>query len=332
MTGAILERRKTDQSGSSIIPGYKPYGRATAGDLVHIEDRLDQAKTIPQVKKVLKSIHQLDIQDDHLDLIEQLGREWGDKIANSRITKPSDWHTESLRHEYGLKKLRQLYHQVLKFDLQNGTRTSGYIPIQFYKTQAKKSPDLFANTANISKGVRHRASSTAILGTGFNIAAQILQENNIPQQDVSFYDFGCGSGKPSLYARMYHDFQNVVGIDYFQPLLDIGEINKKVLGYSDTNNHNQKRIAFKFADAVTFDEFKAPANGALIAYAYNPFGKEIMSAVASNIEQSGISAIFLYNKPLHEEVFKEENGWLKYLELNSHDDDNTLGVFTRGLG
>ncbi len=261
-----------------------------------IEDRISILHDINMLKYYF--INELGIKKDHINfLIEQ-----------------SD--------EKALSKLRELYYEVIKFDLVNGTQTSSYITEDTMQYIAKRDSSQFANLDNVFHGVKYRASLTSIVKSAFNHSQKILRDNGISLKDVSAFDIGCGAGKPLLLAikDLGFGFKKAIGIDYFRKMIRLANKNAHIMGLSD-------KIDFIFTDASQFIEY----DDVNLIYMYNPFDETIMKEVERNIRKYGGKTIVAYNKPMCAHLFSQKNGWKLEFEQNSSDPDNTLKIFSYGL-
>ncbi len=241
----------------------------------------------------------------------------------------SNEHYNFLQH-YGqnndlgpLRKLRQFYYEVALFDLTHGTKTADFISETVYQNEAESHPEAFADTSHVKDGVKLRSSGTSIIKSALQQSERILQEYGHNPKLASFYDLGCGPGKSLLIARTEHSFDNVVGIDYYKEVLETAKENREKMGLSN----GARKIALHFADAAQFKEYKGPT----IVYMYNPFGENVMKEVEKNLRETTEQCIVAYNKPLHGELFKEENGWHREFSMTNSDPDNTLMIYRRGL-
>lgn len=223
----------------------------------------------------------------------------------------------------GLRKLRYFWYQVLKFDLQYGTQTSSFISESYYKKLAAEHPETLASPDHAAHGVKHRSASTDSIISGFNAAGKILREHGLEPANSTVFDMGCGQGKVLAIAMargqnfLQNRFGKAVGVDYFQGVIDIARKNMKVpaLGI------DEKKVNFEFQSAADFNKF----NGINVVWMYNPFDRKIVSEVEANLRTSGGSALVIYNKPQHAEVFSE---WTKEEEhsrgTNKDPDDHTI--------
>lgn len=239
-------------------------------------------------------------------------------------------HADFLINLGGARKLRWLFHEVIKFDLQYGTRTLDFISEETLKNRAVNSPLAFANPASVKEGVKHRSSSTTILRHAFDKATQILRDNGIAPENVSFYDHGCGAGKPLIVARLFYTFKHVVGIDNYEGVLDIARKNMHNMGYDRKDDENRDLlVALEHADSGQFYDYRGPE--ADVIYMYNPFGRKIVEEVNKQIMQNSRRCVLVYTKPLHGKVFSEKDGWKLEHSHADGDPDLSTKIFSRGL-
>jgi SAM-dependent methyltransferase len=86
----------------------------------------------------------------------------------------------------------------------------------------------------------------------------------------NFVDVGSGKGKACFYAQARKEFDNIIGIEFSKPLVDIANVNKKKL--------NSQDITFLHADAA---EFKLP-NQLSFVFMFNPFDSVVLEKFISN--------------------------------------------------
>ncbi|MGQ0527301.1 MAG: class I SAM-dependent methyltransferase [Alphaproteobacteria bacterium] len=309
------------------LPGYNTGQRPTQGLIKTIDREFYQAHNVTELKNVLTGIASPNITQEHVDFIEKIGREWGNAHSKSMEISPEDPQWQELEDFFALRKLRQLYTEIIRFDLEHGTQTAGFISESYYQESAQDNIANFASSTleDVKQGVKHRASLTSVIRSFFNKSTSILGECNVSPDKVSAYDIGCGAGKPSLIARLNYDFKNVVGIDYFMPVLQFAQKNREDMGMFGDED---RKIAFKFRNASKFADFRGPV---IVVYCYNPFGEKIMQDVVENLEETDRPVIFGYNKPKHIELFKSDKGWNGEIITSSLDDDSNLAVLTRNL-
>jgi SAM-dependent methyltransferase len=85
----------------------------------------------------------------------------------------------------------------------------------------------------------------------------------------NFIDIGSGKGKACFYAQTRKEFDNITGIEFSKPLVDISNINKK----------NQFRsVTFIHKDAL---DFKLPDQSSFV-FMFNPFDSVILEKFILN--------------------------------------------------
>ena len=89
----------------------------------------------------------------------------------------------------------------------------------------------------------------------------------------SFVDIGSGKGKACFFASKQLDVDNIIGVEFSKPLIDIAELNKKQIGSA--------KIAFLQADA---SEYLLPDGNNLI-FLFNTFDDLLIERfIAHNVD------------------------------------------------
>lgn len=210
-------------------------------------------------------------------------------------------HKEFLLDQGGKEKVQDHLKENVAFDEQHGTNTADWLP----KDKFAHHPD------NFDKGVRYRAAATSEVLTALEKVKGLIDTT-----DAGYYDMGCGKGKTLLIAGMTQNFNEVVGVDYYQPFLDIADKNIEKCHLEDINLH--------FNDMTKFKDFKDTS----VVFMYNPADTEIIDKVRQNIEECSSKAIVIYNKPLHSDVFKD---WCILDHKVSNDPDHETVILGFGL-
>lgn len=210
-------------------------------------------------------------------------------------------HKDFLLDKGGEDKVDDYYRENVAFDIEHGTDTADWLP----KDEFKQHP------ANFSHGVLYRASPTSELIRAFGVIA-----DKIDTSSAGFYDMGCGKGKTLLLAGMSQKFNEVVGVDYYQPFLNTAKSNLDICGVDDVKLH--------YADMSQYKDFKDTS----VVFMYNPADAEIIDKVRQNLEECATKAIVIYNKPLHAELFKD---WSILDHKGSDDPDHETVILGFGL-
>lgn len=210
-------------------------------------------------------------------------------------------HRAFLLEQGGDEKVQDHLKENVAFDEQHGTNTADWLP----KNKFANHPD------NFDKGVRYRAAATSEILTAFDKIKSLIDTS-----EAGYYDMGCGKGKTLLIAGMTQNFNEVVGIDYYQPFLDIADQNIETCHLDDIKLH--------FNDMTKFKDFKDTS----VVFMYNPADADIIDKVRQNLEESTSKAIVIYNKPLHAEVFKD---WRTLDHKVSNDLDHETIILGFGL-
>ncbi|MGH1455956.1 MAG: methyltransferase domain-containing protein [Alphaproteobacteria bacterium] len=206
-------------------------------------------------------------------------------------------HLHFLLNNGGFAKVSDHVRENVWFDITNGTNTSSWLK----KTDFKDKPK------NFEHGVRYRASATSEICAALKTACK-----EINAADCGYYDLGCGKGKTNFIAADRYPFIENIGIDYYQPLLDVAQSNIKK---SKSNG-----VIFLNQDMSEFNSYQKNS----IIYLYNPAGEKIIDTVRQNIESACDRAIVIYNKPEHEGVF---NDWRVITRKTHRDRDHCTTIF-----
>lgn len=181
------------------------------------------------------------------------------------------------------------------FDLIHQTDTHTWLPKEAH---IEKPP-------NFQEGTFYMTSWSSEIRRSF----EALRELNLLSEDYVFMDIGCGKGKVCLTWQLLEEKHNnkkatIIGIDYYEPLIQIARKNHRRVFKTDGN--------YSVADATSLD-FR-DTKKRLIAYLYNPFSESILKQVAENFPPN---TIVIYNNPIHSdtlvscgcELIYEHSGW-----------------------
>ena len=251
-----------------------------------------EADSTSEAKNILIDHHGIDLV--HLDFLVSLGK-------NTVLG--------------GVQKLREFYFEVVRYDLQFNTDTSGFISENEYAVFAQSKPESLADPSTTKYGVKYRASLTSSVELGINFAVQFLNGMGIKTEAISFVDLGCGTGKAVLIAANSFKFRCAYGVDYYSPLIDTAHRNRA--NFSEPLLCQD--IHFLFSNVVEFAEYK----GVNILYLYNPFGEEIMRQVEDRISKYGGRTLIVYTKPICRDIF-EAKGWKCIREVRDLDADKHI--------
>lgn len=171
------------------------------------------------------------------------------------------------------------------FDLVHKTDTHTWVPKETYETRPP----------NFDAGFLYMTSWTSEIKRTYNF----LLRNGFLPEDYVFLDLGCGKGKVCLLWRLLElkngrDVADIVGIDYYEPLVELARANHTRV-FNDVGN-------FVFSDVIDFDfaQFRKP----LVVYAYNPFNARLIANVANRLNPG---SVFIYNNPAHGDVFNSSD-------------------------
>lgn len=181
------------------------------------------------------------------------------------------------------------------FDLIHKTDTHTWLPKEAH---IEKPP-------NFQEGTFYMTSWSSEIRRSFDA----LLERDLLNEDYVFMDIGCGKGKVCLTWQLLDEKNSnkkatIIGIDYYEPLIDIARKNHLRVFRTEGN--------YSVADATSFD-FKNTKKR-LVAYLYNPFSESILKKVADNFPSN---TIVIYNNPVHSntltecgfEIIYEHSGW-----------------------
>ena len=207
-------------------------------------------------------------------------------------------HFSFLYTEGGVSKLFDHIKENMMFDMLHGTNTASWLQ----KHEFQDSPD------NFEHGVRYRAAATTEISNALDIVSELIDTS-----DAGYYDFGCGKGKTLCMVGLRADFNEIVGIDYYQPFLEQADFNLKTCGLGNIELH--------FNDMTKFTDFKDTA----VVFMYNPADETVINQVRQNLEENTNKALVIYNKPLHSEVFKD---WDLVSKKDSSDPDHCTHIYS----
>jgi predicted RNA methylase len=152
------------------------------------------------------------------------------------------------------------------FDLENGTETSGLEPLW----------KLNIDSPNARYGERYEATTADEL-------LAVLKFLNLPMQNFTFIDLGCGKGRTLIVAARF-GFGRVIGVEFAQELATTAQANLA---------KQELRNAFVLqADAA---QFTFPRGGKVV-YLYNPFSSEVLSRVLDNLQACRDEALYVVYK------------------------------------
>ena len=165
------------------------------------------------------------------------------------------------------------FHDVTLYDLRHGTDTDTWLPLDRYEHQPE----------NIVHAVQYQPSWTSEVRRALD--ALRCEIGDLSGHD--FVDLGSGKGKVCFIAAGY-GFRSVHGVEFYRPLHDIAEANRRRLGLP---------VHFHHADAAEWDY---PA-GPLVIYGYNPFSEHLWRRVLDRL--GGREYVVVYNNPVHASLF-----------------------------
>lgn len=164
--------------------------------------------------------------------------------------------------------------------------------------------DLTLAGINSSENHHYQGASYYILFKVFDVLPSELKNKAI-------IDYGCGKGR-ALFVAEACGFKKLIGVDIAKELIEDAKNNELV--YSKKNINSE--FIFEFEDATKH----VIPNDAEVFYFFNPFGKQILQDVLTNIKNSLLNhprTIYcIYLNPLYHSIF-EENGFNVYKTIKS---------------
>jgi len=154
---------------------------------------------------------------------------------------------------------------------------------------------------------------------------RVMRRAQVPVQDFTFIDLGCGKGAALLLAREY-GFQELVGVEYNARLADIAQKNLATLR---SGGEESPFVSVITADACDFSFPDAPS----LVFMYNPFGRATMDVVLGNLSRSLTESprpvVVVYMNPVHAEALDQCAALERVAGEPQHQ---TLGRRLRRLG
>lgn len=177
------------------------------------------------------------------------------------------------------------------FDRRHGVDTGGIVELH-------RLPVVGANR-------RHGVKHVAVPPDEFEAAFAALSG---PVAGHTFVDIGCGKGRALLMAAR-HPFARLVGVEFAPALAEAAHRNTRALAVP---------VELHCADAA---DYRFP-DGPLVIYLYNPFGRQVMDAVARHAAQAPGPVQVMYLNPF------QEQSWLKAgFQVTARGP--TFAIFTR---
>jgi SAM-dependent methyltransferase len=148
-------------------------------------------------------------------------------------------------------------HSIHPIDSQYAIRTSGALPGSVLRVgySAKKNAGYFGSQPSIIRR-----------------ALNIIPNHN----DAVFIDVGCGKGRALVVASEF-PFRSIIGVELSPELAELAEENSQVVA---RNFPKRTPITVVNTDALNY----GLPEGHLVIYLYNPFGKDLIRRLLTNIE------------------------------------------------
>lgn len=178
--------------------------------------------------------------------------------------------------------LRRSASDVDDFDRRHGTDTGGFEHIWKFQIDSE----------NARFGTHYNATSEHELVEALNGLSETFS-------GFSFVDLGCGKGKALMVAARL-GFRTVIGVEFAPELAAIARANLARLQISNG--------VVIDADAATF----AFPNDPIVLYLYNPFTREVMTDVVTNLGKSRAEKVYVvYKNPTYADVVLDSSGFLR---------------------
>lgn len=124
----------------------------------------------------------------------------------------------------------------------------------------------------------------------------------------TYVDLGCGKGR-TLVLAVQTGFRRVIGVELSERMAEIARRNSAKAGCGTTEVVLLNAVEYKFP------------SGPLVLFLYNPFWKDVMERVASNLDHSlkeePREAYLVYWRPRFREVFDGLNSLALYRDCDA---------------
>lgn len=150
-----------------------------------------------------------------------------------------------------------------------------------------------------------------------------LHSLDIPFQDYTFIDYGCGKGRALLMASDF-PFKGIIGVEYAAELVAIARRNLEVYRSGEQKCHAIRVVE---CDAGVFEPPSAP----IVMFLYNPFDAVVLKQVLDRIRNIHTGKrptnYLIYSDPEHRslietdpdwEILADHGGWVSYRSSRSH--------------
>jgi SAM-dependent methyltransferase len=150
---------------------------------------------------------------------------------------------------------------VHPFDNQYGIRTSGFLPGSVLRLD-------YPSKKTVSRVGGYLGGQPSIIRWALNIIPHYT--------DATFLDLGCGKGRALVVASEF-PFRSVIGVEICPELVKVAKENAQVIG-----RKLPERTPITVVNGNALDY--ALPEGDLIIFLYNPFEKEVITGLLTNIE------------------------------------------------
>lgn len=181
-----------------------------------------------------------------------------DQSASLALKFQRSLRRRGLRGTIRLALLKGLYRiQGAIFDCRFGVDTSSKVELR----------DLRIEGPNVVHGIRYQPTPTRLFH-------EMIAALDVPVNDFTLVDFGCGKGRTLLQAARF-GFKKAVGVEFSKDLATIAMANAKRMGL-------EEKVVVVCQDAVAFE----PPLENCVFYFFLPFLDPVMSVVVQNIKRS----------------------------------------------
>jgi len=199
--------------------------------------------------------------------------------------------------------------EIILFDIINKTDTGKMLSKENYKYKP----------GNFVSGVSYMASWTSEIKFTFYYLKKFL---NIDFSNYEFIDVGSGKGKVlcvwGMLLKKNSIKQNIYGIEYYSPLIDICKNNIKKFEFQTSIEIISEDIA-----NIDFNIFEEK----LILFLYNPFEINILDNLCKKINYKK-QIIIIYVNPLHKDQILKRNYSELFFKKGVHYND-TISILMK---
>lgn len=185
------------------------------------------------------------------------------------------WFLEHLRRG-GIPELRRRVKRYISPSARAARRRHLADSVNFDATTGYRTNEIVAiddlTIAADLEGSRHYE------GAAIFTIVSVLDMLDLPPEETTFVDLGCGMGRPLLIAAE-RPFKRIVGVEFARELIDIAAQNFE---HRATVHGPDNRVELVCTDAATF----AIPDGPVAFFFFNSFGPPVLDRVLANIHES----------------------------------------------